>query len=223
MATLTTRTAFKTEMLAMDDHAMAMADLVTGALQRAVQALSAYDLDAARAVVAEDERVNQLWARIERETMAIIARQQPMASDLREILAVSAIATDLERIGDHAKSIGNTVLGLQQAPDPNLMVNILRMADLARSFLAGQMTAFAHRDADAARAVAARDNEIDALYYTIYKSMIAAMMTRGPEAIHDLNRLLWVAKSLERVGDHTTNIGERIVFLVSGEFTELNP
>lgn len=207
----------------MDDQAMAMADLAAGALQRAVQALAAHDLDAARAVVAEDERVNQLWTRIERETMAIIARQQPMASDLREILAVSAIATDLERIGDHAKSIGNTVLGLERAPDPKLLVNILRMADLARSFLSGQMAAFAHRDAEAARAVAARDNEIDDLYDSIYQSMIGAMMTRGPEAIHDLNRLLWVAKSIERVGDHTTNIGERIVFLVTGEFTELNP
>lgn len=121
------RTAFKTEMLAMDDHAMAMADLAGGAIQRAVEALEAHDLDAARAVIADDERINQLWIRVERETMEIIARQQPMASDLREILAVSAIATDLERIGDHAKSVSRAVLALDRAPDPDLLVNILRI------------------------------------------------------------------------------------------------
>lgn len=206
----------------MDDHAMAMADLVGGAIQRAVEALEAHDVEAARGVIADDERLNQLWVRVERETMEIIARQQPMASDLREILAVSAIATDLERIGDHAKSVSRAVLAIDRAPDPDLLVNILRMAELMRSLLAAEMAAFAHRDAEAARVVAARDNEIDDLYSGIYHSLITAMMSRGPQAIQDISRLLWVAKSIERAGDHVTNIGERIVFLVTGELTELN-
>jgi phosphate transport system protein len=215
------RTAFQTELHEMEDRLLAMADLAGIAIEQSTLALSEYDHAMANTVIEGDERINGMWVRIERETMAIIARQQPMATDLREILAVSAIATDIERIGDHAKSIARTALSIGQAPSSAAMVDILRMARLARDLLAGEMTAFVTRDTAAAQVVAARDNEVDDLYAQTYRNLIADMI-RAPDTIQDTNRLVWVAKSIERIGDHVTNIGERIVFLTTGEFTELN-
>ncbi len=215
------RTAFQTEMDAMQDHLVAMADLAGVAVEQAAAALAAYDQDAARGVIDGDERINAMWGRIERETMALIARQQPMATDLREILAVSAIATDIERIGDHGKSIARAVLGITRAPSTAAMVDIQRMAQLARELLAGEIAAFVARDTMAAQVIAARDNELDELYAQTYRNLVADMI-RAPDTIQDANRLVWVAKSIERIGDHVTNIGERIVFLTTGELTELN-
>lgn len=204
----------------LEDDLLRLGDLVSGALERSVESLMTRNGGLAQEVRADDERINDLYARIERAAMQLIATQQPMAGDLREIMAVFAIATDLERMGDYAKGIaGATLRVLDEAP---VVVNeIPRMAELVREILTAELQAFVLRDADEARRVARRDDEVDALYEQVYRRLIQ-VMTEDPQAVERASRLLWVAKSLERAADHVTNIGERIVFLATGEVVELN-
>lgn len=214
------RVVFHGEMRLLEDDLLRLGDMVSGALERAVQALMARDGALAHEVRADDEKINDLYARIERASMQLIATQQPMAGDLREIMAVFAIATDLERMGDYAKGIAGTALRVLDEP-PVLVNEIPRMAELVREILTAELQAFVMRDADEARKVARRDDEVDALYEQVYRRLIQ-VMTEDPQAVERASRLLWVAKSLERAADHVTNIGERIVFLATGEVVELN-
>jgi phosphate transport system protein len=204
----------------LEDDLLRLGDMVSGALERSVQALMARDGTLAHEVRADDERINDLYARIERASMQLIATQQPMAGDLREIMAVFAIATDLERMGDYAKGIAGVALRVLDEP-PVVVNEIPRMAELVREILTAELQAFVMRDADEARTVARRDDEVDALYEQVYRRLIQ-VMTEDPQAVERASRLLWVAKSLERAADHVTNIGERIVFLATGEVVELN-
>jgi phosphate transport system protein len=215
-----TRVGFHAEMRLLEDDLLRLGDMVGSAIEQAVQALTERNGDLAHEIKLNDERINGLYAKIERETLELIATQQPMASDLREILAVFAIATDLERIGDYAKGICN--IALRVLDEPPVMVNeIPRMAVMVRELLNGELDAFVRRDAEAARRAAARDDEVDALYGQVYLRLIG-VMTEDPQAIERASRLLWAAKGLERAADHITNIGERVVFLITGEIVELN-
>ena len=216
-----TRLAFHEGLRALEDNLLGMADVVSHAIERSIQALEARDPELAREVIDGDERINDLYTRVERETLELIATQQPLATDLREILAIGAIATDLERIGDHAKGIAVVALRAMNEPPFWPVVEIPRMADLVRELLAEELTTFVQRDEAGARRVAARDDEVDGLYSQVYDRLIAAM-TEDRTLISRASRLMWVAKSLERIGDHVTNIGERVVFLKTGELVELN-
>jgi phosphate transport system protein len=216
-----TRLAFHEGLRVLEDTLLGMADIVGQSVERAVRALTDHDPDLAHEVIEGDERINDLYERIERETMELIATQQPMAIDLREILAISAVATDLERIGDYAKGIATIALRILDEPPLKPLVDIPRMSNIARQLLADEVGAFVHRDADAARRTAARDDDLDQLYDQVYRELITYMMD-DPGTINRASRLLWVAKSLERIGDHITNIGERVVFVTTGELIELN-
>lgn len=218
---MSTRSAFESEMRSLEDRLRAMADQVGAALDQATRSLVENDIQLARRVIEGDEDINRLWANLQRDILEIIARQQPLASDLREILAISAIITDLERIGDHAKRVAVTALEIADDPPPEPLVDIPRMALLARSLLQGQVDAFLHRDGDSARAIAVRDNEIDALYRKCYGDLLATMRS-DPQTIDRASKLMWTAKSIERIGDHVTNIGEWVVFLETGQLVELN-
>lgn len=219
---MTTRLAFHGELRRLEDSLVGMADTVSNAIQESVAALQQRDTDLARHIVDADDDVNSRYGDIERGVMELIATQQPMATDLREILAISAIATDLERIGDHAKGIARITMRLGDDPQLDPGVRISRMAELTSELQSGVIDAFVHRDAEAASRVAARDDELDDLYEDIYRSLLETMMT-DRTVIEAAGRQLWVAKSLERVGDHVTNIAERVVFVVTGEIVELNP
>jgi phosphate transport system protein len=218
---MATRLAFDTELRDLQDELVAMADVVGRSIRQAIQALTERNAELAHAAIASDERINEFWVSIERLTLQIIATQQPMATDLREILAIHAIATDLERIGDYAKGIASIALRMLDEPEPEPLHDIAQLADLVCELLDAEITAFVQRDPASARAAALRDNEVDALYHRIYRQLIARM-TRQPQTINATERLLWTSKSLERMGDHTTNIGERVVFVATGEIVELN-
>jgi phosphate transport system protein len=215
------RLAFHEGLRLLEDNLVGMADVVGGAIEKAVRALTDRDPELAHEVVGGDEKINNRYARIERETLELIATQQPMATDLREILAISAIATDLERIGDYAKGIATVTLRVLDEPPLKPLVDIPRMADIVRELLAAEVGAFVKSDPNEARRVAERDDEVDALYDQIYRELVTYMMD-DPRTINRASRLLWVAKSLERIGDHVTNIGERVVFVTTGELVELN-
>ena len=215
-----TRVGFHGEMRLLEDDLLRLADLVGNALERAVEAWAERDSARAQEVKANDERINDLYARIERETLELIATQQPMAGDLREIMAVYAIAADLERIGDYAKGIANIALRVLNEP-PVPANEIPQMLTLVRELLAAELDAFLRRDGEAARMAAARDDEVDALYSQVYRRLIR-LMTEDPACVERASRVMWAAKSLERAADHVTNIGERVVFLATGEVVELN-
>jgi phosphate transport system protein len=215
-----TRVGFHGEMRLLEDNLLRLADMVGNALERAVEAWSERDATRAQEVRANDDRINDLYARIERETLELIATQQPMAGDLREIMAVYAIAADLERIGDYAKGIASIALRVIHEP-PVPANEIQLMLVLVRALLAAELDAFIRRDPEAARRAAARDDEVDALYSQVYRRLIQ-LMTEDPTCVERASRVMWAAKSLERAADHVTNIGERVVFLATGEVVELN-
>lgn len=215
------RRVFHTAMRALEDDLIAMTDLAGNALGAAVAALVNADEEAARGVVAGDERLNALWTDLERAGLTLIATQSPMAVDLREIVAITHIATDVERVGDHAKSIALAALALAGEAPIGMTVGIERMAELANELLRAELDAFIRRDGELARVTALRDTEIDQLYHRMYRDLLERMV-REPASIDRAQRLLSVAKSIERIGDHVTNIGEYVVFLTTGKLVELN-
>ena len=215
------RVAFHEDLRVLEDDLLAMADRVGSLIERSVRALLQMNNAAASDVVDTDDKINDLFVRIEKQALEIIATQQPLATDLREILAILAIATDLERIADHAKGIGKITQRIDRLPESNALVHIDQMNALVRELLAQEMDAFVERNPQTAREVASRDDEVDKLYWVIYEEILDDMSLER-SSIKEGERLLWVAKSLERCGDHVTNIGERVVFLTTGEHVELN-
>jgi phosphate transport system protein len=216
-----TRLAFHEELRVLEDDLLAMADLVQSAIDKSARALLQHDHRLASEVIESDERVNDLYIRIEQAILEVIATQQPMATDLREVLAIYAISTDLERIADYAKGIAKVAMSVEGVAAKSILVHIEQMSGLARQLLADEIDAFIRRDAEAATTVARRDDEIDRLYRRVYEEVVSEMM-ESRSAIEAGERLLWAAKALERSGDHVTNIGERVVLLKTGRHVELN-
>lgn len=198
-----------------------MASMVDKAISRAVEALIRQDVRAAVQVIAADRNINQhRWA-TEEDALRILATQGPMAGDLRNVAAAIHIITDLERMGDHAAGIAQIVVDTASEPLLKPLVDVPRMATIAREMLNDAITAYIEGDAEAAQRVALRDDEVDALYEQIYRELLTYMMA-DPSTINRATHLLWVSHNLERVADRATNICERVVFAVTGELTEIN-
>ena len=216
------RETFEVQLRELQDDLLAMGALVDGAIECSIQALANHDLKLAQEIIDDDVLINQAQREIEEKCLVLIATQQPMASDLRVIVSVSSIATELERMGDHAEGIGKITLLLADQPLLKPLIDIPRMAEKGRSMLRQQLEAFVRRDVEMARSSATGDEEVDALYDQIYRELLIFMMN-DPRTISRATHLLWVAHNLERIADRITNIGERVVFLVTGEVEELNP
>jgi phosphate transport system protein len=200
---------------------VAMSSMVDKAISRSIEALIRQDVRAAEGVIVADRAVNrQRWA-TEEDALRIIATQAPMARDLRDIAAAIHIVTDLERMGDHAAGIAQIVIDTANEPLLKPLVDIPRMAQVAREMLNDSITAYIEQDADGARRIAERDDEVDALYEQIYRELLTYMMA-DPSTINRATHLLWVAHNLERIADRATNICERVVFADTGELTEIN-
>jgi len=201
---------------------LAMGDLVDRAIERSIQALANRDLALAEKIIQEDETINRAQRDLDEKCLVLLATQQPLASDLRAIIAVSNIATELERIGDYAKGIAKITIMMGDQPLLKPLIDVPRMAEKGRQLLRQQLEAFINRDAEAARRLAAEDDMVDGLYDQVYRELMFFMM-QDPKTIGRATHLLWVAHNLERIADRTTNIGERVVFLVTGQVEELNP
>jgi phosphate transport system protein len=200
---------------------VAMSSMVDKAISRSIEALIRQDVRVAEDVVAADRSVNkQRWA-TEEDALRIIATQAPMARDLRNIAAAIHIVTDLERMGDHAAGIAKIVIETASEPLLKPLVDIPRMAEVARAMLNDAITAYIEADCDAARRIAMQDDEVDALYEQIYRELLTYMLA-DPLTINRATHLLWVAHNLERIADRVTNICERVVFAETGELTEIN-
>jgi phosphate transport system protein len=200
---------------------VAMSSMVDKAVSRSIESLIRQDVRMAEEVVGADRAVNkQRWA-TEEDALRIIATQAPMAGDLRNIAAAIHIVTDLERMGDHAAGIAKIVIDTASEPLLKPLVDIPRMAEVARAMLNDAITAYIEADTDAARRIAMQDDEVDALYEQIYRELLTYMLA-DPSTINRATRLLWVGHNLERVADRVTNICERVVFAETGELTEIN-
>ena len=186
-------------------------------LAESMDALSSLDGDLARRVVASDLRLDALQREIEESAVMTIARRQPLAVDLREIVAAIRVSGDLERVGDLAKNIGKRSLKIAgEARLPRALVGLKHMHELAAMQLKDVLDAYAQRDCDRARAVWLGDADLDALEDSIFRDLLTFMM-EDPRNISFCTHLLFCSKNIERVGDHTTNIAETVVYLVTGQ------
>jgi len=196
-----------------------LGSLVDVAIDRSVDALARLDAEAARMVIADDERVNALRFRIEEDAIHIIATQQPIAGDLRLIVAVLSILPELERMADYCVGVAKIALLHEDRPLLKPLIDVPRMAQVCRELLGEALDAFITRDAAKARAVAARDDEIDRLYEQVYRELLTFMLN-DPRTIDRATWLIWVAHNLERIGDRVQNICERTVYEVTGVMQE---
>lgn len=215
------RSLFEQELRRIQDEVLLLGSMVDRAIENAVDALRRSDLALARDVIEHDKDINRKRFAIEDLCIHVMATQQPIATDLRILVAVLNLITDLERMGDHAEGIGRITLLMVGEPYGNDLGHIPEMGEKARAMLRDSLTAFIERDVTAAVAVCNRDDEIDALYDTVYATAINQMVQQ-PGLITPLTYLLWTAHNLERIADRATNIAERVVFLVTGHMDELN-
>jgi phosphate transport system protein len=215
------RESFDAQLAALKEQLLNLGAMVSNSQKLAVQALVERDEDLAREVIAGDQAVNQAQRDIDEHCLFLIASQQPVARDLRTIMSISAISTDLERMADHAKGIAVLTLRLADQPLPKPLIDVPRMAEIGRELLTGQLDAFMRGDVEAARILAARDDEVDQLNDQVFRELLVIMMG-DPRTITRATYLLWVAHDLERFADRTTNIGERVIFLMTGRIVELN-
>lgn len=216
------RSTLDRELTEINECLLRLGGLVDLAIERSMQALANRDVTLAQQVDADDAKVNALRFEAEEECLALIARQQPAASDLRAVLAAFSIVTDMERMGDHAAGIARTVLHMTDEPLLKPLIDLPRMADICREMLRLALQAYTERDPEKARALVTMDDTVDALYTQTFREVLSYMV----EDPHTTSRglyLLFAAHNLERIGDRATNIAERILFMTSGEMRELNP
>jgi phosphate transport system protein len=186
-------------------------------LAEAMDALAAFDVALAQRVVLTDPRLDALQREIEESAILTIAKRQPLAVDLRECIAAIRISGDLERVGDLAKNIAKrTVKIVGEARVPRAIIGLKSMHDVAALQLKDALDAYAQRDVERARAVWNNDVELDALEDSVFRDLLTFMM-EDPRNISFCTHLLFCSKNLERIGDHTTNISETVVYLVTGE------
>lgn len=216
-----TRTVFTQSMQDMQEDTLALASMVEKAIARSIEALRTQNVELAQQIIEFDDQIDALRWKIEEDAMLLIATQAPLARDLRYIFAVTHISTELERMADYAN--GNAKLALRIADEPLLkpLIDIPRMADLARELLMEAMDAFIDQDAEKARQVARRDDEVDRLYEQVYRELLTFMIS-DPRTVPRATHLLWVAHNVERISDRVTNICERTVFAVTGRLEEMN-
>ena len=215
------RESFDRELQRLMDEVLTLGSMVEEALVASVQALKARDHEAARVLIAQDRSINKRRYEIETEALTLIATQQPMARDLRMIAAVLDLSSELERIGDYAKGVAKIDLMIGEAELMKPLNDLPVMASKAADMLRAALDAFSEQDAEIARDIPPRDDEIDNLYDRIYRDLIGLIMAE-PDRIEQANYLLWVAHNLERAADRVTNICERVVFTATGELTELD-
>ncbi|MFP3975158.1 MAG: phosphate signaling complex protein PhoU [Chloroflexota bacterium] len=214
------REVFERSLRGLQDEVLTMGSMVEKAVERAVDALKRRDLELAQQVVEEDSRIDRKRLEIEEGCINLIATQQPMAGDLRTLVTILNLVTELERMGDHAEGIGRITLAIGDEPPIKPLIDIPRMSEIAIEMLHGSLKAFIDRDAETARIISRRDDEVDRLYDQVFRELIS-FMVEDPKTITRATRLIWVTHNLERIADRVTNICERVVFVVTGKLEEI--
>jgi phosphate transport system protein len=221
MADLGPRATLDQEVRAINDDLLRMQKLVDQSIVRSIDSLKRRDQGVAMQVIDEDVKVNDLRFKIEEACLSLIATQQPAASDLRSVIAAMHMVVEMERMADHATGIAKTVILMGDEPLLQPLVDIPKMAELAREMLRDGLEAYSERDAEKARWVAERDDDMDGLYRAVFDELVE-IMARTPGSATRATYLLWCAHNLERIGDRVTNIAERVIFVNTGDMRELN-
>lgn len=217
--TETIRKTFEQQLTDLQDDILSLGDMVENALIDSVEMLKQRDFEGSRALIEADRALDEKRYEIEAQSLLLIATQQPMAGDLRLLAAVLLIANELERIGDYAKGIARANLRIGEQPLMKPLIDIPRMAEIGRDMLHRGLQAFVGRDVSLARAVIDDDELVDALYDQVYAELITKLMESSSQ-IRQANLLLMVAHNLERTADRVTNICERAIYCVTGEFLD---
>jgi phosphate transport system protein len=208
--------SYEEELALLDKKIAHMGGLAEHILGQSFDALERRDPNLAEQVVKSDKQIDTLEREIEDQVISMIARRQPLADDLRHVMAALRITGDLERIGDLAKNIAKRALAIAHESHPKpLMTGLRHMGELALAQLKEVLDAYAERDADRALSVWRNDENVDAMYNSLFRELLTYMM-EDPRNIGLSTHLLFGAKNIERVGDHTTNIAETVHFLVRG-------
>jgi phosphate transport system protein len=202
------------------DKVLTMGDMVAKEINRSIEALKKRDLKMAHQIIANDAKIDELRFAIEDRCIELVATQKPTTDDLRVIVSVLSIITELERIGDYAEGNARIVVMIGDEPPLKPLIDIPRMAELTNEMIEKSLKSFITRDVELAKHVVTMDNAIDGLYDQVFRELLTFMMV-DPKTINRATRLIWVAHNLERAADRVTNICERVVFTVTGKMEEL--
>jgi phosphate transport system protein len=213
--------AFTEQLESLANTVAQMGGLAEAQFANAIEAIAKRDGKLAEAAIVSDERVDRCQQTIEEQALKLLALRQPMAVDLRATLAAIKIANELERIGDLAKNIGKRALVLNREPPIRLTQSLARMGRQSLAQLKMVLDAYSDRDPEAARNVWRHDEEIDELYNSLFRELLTYMM-EDPRTIGLCTHLLFIAKNIERAGDHATNIAETVYHMVTGSFMRLD-
>jgi phosphate transport system protein len=214
------RATFHKKLKEIQDDILLMGSMSNKAILSSIEALKYRNLELSKKIIDDDQKINQKRFEIEEKCIELIATQQPMASDLRMIVAVLNIITELERIGDYALGIARIVIMIGDEPPLKPLIDIPRMADKTVDMLRRSLDAFINHDAVTAANISAEDDFVDNLYDQVYRELLLFMM-EDPHTITRATRLMWVAHNLERAADRVTNICERVVFVITGKMEEI--
>jgi phosphate transport system protein len=205
---------FQEELESLQERLLAMGGLAEERVCESVRSLSIRDADLVERLLIGDEPINELHIEIDDRCFKLLALHQPMAADLRAIVAAVKINTDLERVGDLAVNIAEAAKRYLQHPPVKPLIDIPRMGDIAQSMLRDALDAFVRRDVALAEAVLAEDDRLDALKTQIFRELLTFMLSE-PTTIEPSLDLILISRHLERIGDHATNIAEDVIFMVS--------
>jgi phosphate transport system protein len=215
------RATYDREFAVVKNDIIKMGSMVDTAIADSMQSLQERDQIQAQQIIDHDETINALRFKVEEACLTLIATQQPAASDLRDVIAAMSIVVEMERMADHASGIAKTVIRMGDEPLLKPLIDLPRMAQLAREMLRDGLDSFITRDVQKARAVAVRDDEMDLLNRAIFDELVEIMAER-PDGVERATYLLWCSHNLERIGDRVTNIVERVVFMTTGDLEDLN-
>ncbi len=203
-----------------EEHVLAMGNMVMKAIERSIEAMKKRDLNLGHQIIADDSKINKQRFAIEDECIKVIAAEQPLETDLRMIVAVLNILTELERIGDYAAGIAKIVIMIGDEAPLKPLIDIPRMGEITRDMIDKSLRSFVTRNVELAMQVVSLDSVVDSLYDQVFRELLTIMMV-DPKTTNRATRLIWIAHNLERAADRATNICERVVFTVTGKMEEI--
>ncbi len=206
---------FERKLNQVQDEVVELASMVEKAIFKSIDALKSRDIELSKQVVEDDDEIDNKQQALEDLCVDLIALEAPMAVDLRVIISAMMVANELERMGDYAEGIAKLSIAMGDLPPLKPLIDIPRMAEKSVSMLRRSIESYVGRDIEGARRVYRDDDEVDEIYEQVYRELLTYMMA-DPSTIQRATYLLWVSHDLERVADRTTNIAERVMYLVTG-------
>ncbi|HEU5139596.1 MAG TPA: phosphate signaling complex protein PhoU [Bacillales bacterium] len=218
---MVTRENFQAELDELRNNLLQLGRLSESAAQNAVEALKNQDIETSLQIIDDDHKINELEEEINDQAILMIAKQQPVASDLRRIMVAVKIATDVERVGDFAENISKSTIRIGNSPLIKPLEDIPKMAEIALKMLSDGLKAYYEEDVALARELAETDDKVDKMYGKLIQELLG-LAADQPDNIAQITQLSFVCRYIERIADHATNIAESVIFLVKGKRYELN-